>query len=254
MEIGNLLFGNSRGSFSFSRDYEKSTGWNKLVNTIGFEDWYCYLGKYCADPKNPSESIERTNNLEASDSGGYLCIDNAGEKVFEISPYYWGECTCGAEGENAALEKKIQREIFTPEEIKIINSYYLDDCDDDCPASFNVDENFDLSLEELANKCTCGARKKEYELEKEKEKLAPKTKKYEEEYKKRMVMHSKKCLLIKHNFIFHEGKEDEFWVDWYKYPFRDSYCNKKLTKKEVEEIFDKCITATENDIKRLSHK
>ena len=46
---------------------------------------------------------------------------------------------------------------------------------------------------------------------------------------------------IKHNFVYHPNQEDEFWIDWYKYPFRDSYCNKDLNKKEILDIFQDCI-------------
>ena len=45
-------------------------------------------------------------------------------------------------------------------------------------------------------------------------------------------------MLLKHNFVYHPSQEDEFWIDWYKYPFRNSYCNKDLSKKEILDIFE----------------
>lgn len=39
------------------------------------------------------------------------------------------------------------------------------------------------------------------------------------------------------NFIY---KPINFTIDWYKYPFRDSYMNKQLNEKEIKNIFKKC--------------
>lgn len=39
------------------------------------------------------------------------------------------------------------------------------------------------------------------------------------------------------NFIY---KPTNFTIDWYKYPFRDSYMNKQLNEKEIKNIFKKC--------------
>lgn len=36
-------------------------------------------------------------------------------------------------------------------------------------------------------------------------------------------------------------KPTGFTIDWYKYPFRDSYMNKDLSRKELKEIWKDCI-------------
>ena len=40
------------------------------------------------------------------------------------------------------------------------------------------------------------------------------------------------------NFVY---KPEGFEINWYKYPFRDSYMNKNYSVKEVEETFRKCL-------------
>jgi hypothetical protein len=67
MEIGNLIFGNSRGEFLIERN-------------AGFEKELIRLFKACAPDEDYSwhpYGVEFEND------------------VFSISPYYWGECTCG---------------------------------------------------------------------------------------------------------------------------------------------------------------
>lgn len=39
------------------------------------------------------------------------------------------------------------------------------------------------------------------------------------------------------NFLY---KPTGFEIQWYKYPFRDSYMNQNLTKEEILDIFKKC--------------
>ena len=95
--------------------------------------------------------------------------------------------------------------------------------------------------EELVNICTCGAVNKNLKLKKKKEKIKDKIKEFERRETEEFIEHKKDCLLLKHNFVYHPSQEDEFWIDWYKYPFRDSYCNKDLSKKEILDIFQDCI-------------
>lgn len=44
-------------------------------------------------------------------------------------------------------------------------------------------------------------------------------------------------IMEEHNFIY---KPTGYEIDWYKYPLRDSYANKKLTFKEFKEILNEC--------------
>ena len=132
MELGNMLFGNSRGEYPFpDRDLVDCDEWTGLCDLVcdsygHAEDW-----------------------MEQNEMGGVTT------DVFEINPYYWGDCTCGAE-EN------------------------------------DEDE------------------------------------------------HHPDCRLLVHNFIY---KPTGFCIDWYKYPFRDSFMSENLSCDEIRQIWKACITS-----------
>ena len=67
-ELGNLLWGNSRGEFPISRD-EWQDKFCELMDALDM-DYHCYVPNDC---KNQT------------DRGGYE------NDVFLINPYYWGE-------------------------------------------------------------------------------------------------------------------------------------------------------------------
>lgn len=122
-----MIFGNSRGTYRFpDRDIVDSYNWINLCKKAKIDSYGC--------PKN-----ER----------GFYGFDN---DVFAIRPYWWGDCTCGAEENN--------------------------------------------------NEC-----------------------------------HAPDCALVLPNFLY---KPTRFEIQWYKYPFRDSYMNQNLSQKEILNIFDKC--------------
>lgn len=49
--------------------------------------------------------------------------------------------------------------------------------------------------------------------------------------------HTGDCPFVHHNFIYHPTG---FYIDWYKYSFRNSDMNQNLTIREIEDIFDRC--------------
>lgn len=249
MELGNFIFGNSRGPIRFPREYGIEEWTTLTYEKMGVEDYHCTLGEWCDDENG--HAVKRTNGLVAESTGGYICRDENGEIVFEIFPYYWdGECTCGAEEENEHLEEKLLKEMFTKSEMKTLKAS-IPICDDECPASEWVDSaNFDKPIEELVEICTCGQREKERKILAKKKALSERVQQFEQKYEELCVAHKDGCLLCKHNFHYHKGQSDEFWIEWYKYPFRDSYCNRKITKEEFRDILKDCIVAVENDIKR----
>jgi len=61
--------------------------------------------------------------------------------------------------------------------------------------------------------------------------------------------HKETCLLLRHNFRYHPNQEDEFWIDWYKYPFRSANISTEKTESEILEIFDKCCEIVEKLLK-----
>lgn len=44
-------------------------------------------------------------------------------------------------------------------------------------------------------------------------------------------------IMEEHNFVY---KPSGLTIDWYKYPFRDSYSNKEITFEELKEILENC--------------
>lgn len=71
MELGNIMFGHSRGQYSFpDRDLADCTEWDALIHIIG-ADHYGISNKPCAEITN--------------ERGGY---ENS---IFAINPYWWGD-------------------------------------------------------------------------------------------------------------------------------------------------------------------
>ena len=106
-ELGNLMFGNSRGIYNFpDRDLVDSPEWNELCKVLQVEDYHFVIGDYYLDYDKDCNK-ERTNKLEVTPYGGYICKDDNGQVVFETFPYWWGDCTCGAEEYNENLEEEL---------------------------------------------------------------------------------------------------------------------------------------------------
>lgn len=68
MELGNLLFGHSRGEFLVDRVLHDSPEWHKLIYATE-SDFYGYTGN--RDNKNDSDGYEN--------------------EIFAIRPYWWGD-------------------------------------------------------------------------------------------------------------------------------------------------------------------
>ncbi len=50
--------------------------------------------------------------------------------------------------------------------------------------------------------------------------------------------HKPDCRLLRPNFYYYPTG---FSLMWYKWPFRDSYCNQKLTNKKLAEMVNNCV-------------
>ena len=248
MELGNLIFGNSRGNYEVNRDLVNCEEWIRLVHILlQVEDYHCSIGEYYQDYKtNDLDYKKRTNKLTPNEYGGFSFIQN-GEIIFEIFPYWWGDCTCGVDEENEKLSQKWKDELFTQKEWKDYMTFE-DWCKDDCPASFLIDENEGKSDDELLSICTCGTINRNIKIKKRKEKIRNKIKEYERREHEEYISHKDNCCLVKPNFIYHPTKDDCFSIEWYKYPFRDSYANKHLSNNEIRAIFSECADLLEKHI------
>ena len=204
-ELGNLAFGNSRGPY---RELVNHDEWTTLINTLLQMDYHCIMEAYYYD-YDTCQNKARDNGLTPSPYSGYICKDHNDTVLFEIFPYYWDECSCGAEQNNELLEEKLKASMFSEEERKIYESYDTW-CEDECPACSWKPENNEL-------------------------------------YK----AHSSDCLLLKHNFIYKPGTKDEFWIDWYKYPFRNSFMSKDISIDEIKKIWLECQEAVR---KKINHE
>lgn len=254
MELGNLIMGNSRGNYEVNRELVNSDEWSYLVHTLlQVEDYHCVIGEYFQDYSTTYlYSRKRTNNLKPTKYGGYVCKYN-GEVIFEIFPYWWGDCTCSADEENEKLRRKWRKELFSDYQWRTYMTFE-DWCEDSCPACSWKRENENKSQEELLKICTCGTVKKNISLAKRKAKIKDKIKEFERREIEESVDHKDSCLLLKHNFVYHPGQEDEFCIDWYKYPFRDSYMNRNLSDDEIKNIFRDCAKYLKKEIKQNGGK
>jgi hypothetical protein len=239
MELGNMFFGNSRGNYEVPRYIVDSDEWQTLVHKlVQVYDYHCSIeGDYYQNYDTANLVVEeRTSPIKPDEYGGCeLEVD--GKIIFQINPYWWDDCTCGAEQENEKKMKKVAKKIFTKEEYKIYQSFDKL-CKDNCPIW--KDDNYDKPIEEQLKICTCGTVKKNIELKKKQEAIKDKIAEYERIEREEYIPHKDTCRLCLHNFIYHPGQEDEFYIEWYKYPFRDSYMNKNLSKDEILAIFKDC--------------
>ena len=111
-ELGNMVFGNSRGPFEFpDRELVNCDEWSYLLNHLLQMDNHGIMSDYYYDYER-QENRKRDNGLEPSKSDGYICKDETGSIIFEIFPYYWDECSCGADQYNTSLEEELKNEFF----------------------------------------------------------------------------------------------------------------------------------------------
>ena len=224
MELGNLIFGNSRGEYPIERG-------------VGFEN-----------------ELERLFDAYAPEEE-YVGAEFENE-TFSVFPYYWGDCTCGFNDIECPIKhiNCYQNEL---EEEKLKNGWYRDSngflqySGRGLKLGDNPLDVFDIEMkkeEEICKKlcdkydlpfpdgcmvhCTCDYDKRYENWLKE---IG-----YPEE-------HKDDCLLVKPNFYY---KPTDFKIKWYKYPLRDSYSNRPITLKEFKHIIDDCIKS----LKRVENK
>jgi hypothetical protein len=213
MELGNIIFGNSRGNYCLpDRDLVNCKEWNNLTDIV------CGEGDYHGFAKD---------GLPSGDSGGFY------NEVFAINPYYWGDCTCGFDDEEFDWSENHKHksdcyQSWVKNELKNRGLEHASISDEQLVYKYACKKfGFDFNSGGYGCHCTCGL---------------------DDEYEKWRENHDHKegCLLMRHNFIY---KPTGFWIDWYKYPFRDSYMSDDLTKEQLKEIWEKCIESVKGYIK-----
>lgn len=227
MELGNLIFGNSRGEYPLERG-------------MGFEEeLYRLFDAYA--PQRDNSWREYGEEFE--------------NEIFSVFPYYWGECTCGFD--NYEFTEKHSPNCFQTElkEEKLKSGWretkygYLEYVGSGLKfgETYTLDKVWKME-DEREKKIV----KKLYE----KRDWNTKTKgwwhgfavrcdcDYYQRYEKWLKQigypdgHKEDCLLVKPNFLY---KPTGLKIKWYKYPLRDAYISEKISLEEFRKIIDNCI-------------
>lgn len=205
MELGNMLFGNSRGEY-------------KVPRHAAYE----------------GELLRLFRHIEKDNGYGPEFVND----VFEIHPYWWGDCSCGKDQRDEEQRKEylafvgedhdtlcIQRELYA--------------WDKDNPRRMmkkDYDKFMARGLKPIFQKyglpttgknwwhgfmclCTCG----HYDRARQWEADHP---------------HADTCGLVRPNFLF---KPAGYELRWYKYPLRDSYSSHNLSIEQFEAMIDACL-------------
>lgn len=200
MELGNMIFGNSRGPVGVDRDEQ-------------FEGpLYTLLEECCGDTRG---------------GGGFE------NDTFKVMPYYWGECVCGWEDKVNAIRKNhdhkddCYQQRLKSEEIAAGIHYkqkwqgdYQDRVAIQNAIYEQITSEYGLPMRGCAVHCTCGIDKKVTEM------IA------------NLGGHADHCPIDKPNFLH---KPTGYELQWYKYPLRDAYANRKVTPLEFLRIIFDCL-------------
>ena len=212
MEIGNALFGNSRGECPVPRE-EFEEEWVRLIEAYA--------------PDGDTYDIEYEND------------------TFAVMRYWWDACTCGWDsidgGHKSVRDLEhapgcyqrelgaIRREVGFPgtlsvdmreERLKPIYQKYGWDTED---------KNWWYGY---AVRCSCDLLERQAAI----------YEKYAEELGH--LGHKDDCKLVMPNFLY---KPTGFSISWYKYPLRDAYMSENLTVEQFGEIIDGCINSLQGN-------
>lgn len=241
MELGNMMFGNSRGEYEVPR----TSGWEEESERL-FDSY--------SDSKDNSYGVNFEN------------------ETFSVFTYYWGDCTCGYDHREAewSLLNSHNKGCYQ-DKLKDDINYFLQLNPEPLAQMWNT------SYEEVGDGVTMissepaispradtrrqwYAKKREYE-DKVYDKLCKEfgldrkygcavhcTCDYGERWEKFLLesWHKNDCLTIKPNFLF---KPNGFEIQWYKYPLRDAYMNQNITLEEFRKIVLDCINSLGLEIK-----
>jgi hypothetical protein len=186
MELGNAIFGHSRGEFHIERGH----GWEEELIRL-FESY---------SPRRDNSWREYGEEFVNS--------------IFEVHPYWWGECTCGAECPIHAKGCDIVTKWGDWVSARINACSGKPDKHGFAEVRFGMFANWEKK--NPAPKCTCGAENNWVEKEE----------------------HESSCKLVAPNFWY---KPSDFQIQWYKYPLRDSYKNQNINLSDFRKIIDDCI-------------
>jgi hypothetical protein len=243
MELGNMMFGNSRGSYPI----ERGNGWEQEIFRL--VEAYSPLSD---DDRDPPE------------------FEN---DVFSVFPYYWVDCNCGFDERDAEWSEAhrhaagcYQSRVYT--ETKAYNEKIGYKSPSSFMDMFYTDsEPVVIEGHTVGTAMTMTPRRDDRELAKLSSDFEDKTRQrlcaelklsypqgcavhctcgYDDEYQKwrKTNDHTAACLLVKPNFLY---KPMGFEIQWYKYPLRDSYKNMNVGLGDFRKIIDICVGSTQRE-------
>lgn len=256
MELGNMIFGNSRGEVSIPRNKSFEGPWQELCDALKL-NWYGYADEGCLIPE----------------AGGILQTE-----VFAVRSYDWdAECDCGADEKMNAWHESHQhaehcydtacaREMAAYDartNFKILEA-----------ATFGRDDSpmrgFNQQVEQTEPGITFMMFEPRSDAAMQAWREASEVRdKFEDKLRKRECAarglsypsgcavhcdcgldeaghkfwieiggHQPTCRYVQPNFLY---KPTGFCINWYKYPFRDSYMSPGVSAKEWRKIIRHCI-------------
>ncbi len=211
MEIGQFVFGH----VSKEGQFELDSGWEHYFYTL-----FDFAG----------EGVGEHNDF----------VNN----VFEVHPYWWGDCTCGWDdidnGHQRIYELKHQPNCIR-HKVEALDKKYYPSYDRKNRAKLlkelktlykehGLNTEGDNWWHGFMTACTCD--------------YPDRYNKIIEEYAKEFghVGHKPDCKLELPNFWY---KPENYKVWWYKYPMRSAYSNQLITEKHLQRIIKECIMSLE---------
>jgi hypothetical protein len=242
MELGNALFGHSRGTYPLKRE-------------AGFEEELYRLFEACAPDRD-----------DASRQYG-LDFEN---NVFSIFPYYWGDCTCGYTQKEKLWDEENEHEpqcyqsALKRERAEWLAKHPEPDAQIRNTSYEELEEGIVLMVSLPAHSPSADMwRAWHTQKEKAEEKIYDRlcaefgvdrkhgygvhcTCNYSESWRQfcEENSHDPNCPIVKPNFLY---KPTGFELHWYKYPLRDSYTNQKITLAGFKKIISACIESCKAD-------
>ncbi|MGG1659498.1 hypothetical protein [Brevibacillus sp. NRS-1366] len=209
MELGNMIFGNSRGEYPVNRDWQK--------------DFCDFLRKCGLDGRGYYD----VDDQYQTNRGGFE------NDIFLVNPYDWdADCDCGFDDleyewwnvnkhtEDCFLNRrKLYENELKNKNIEWLGEKYISLID-----TWARENGWVHGWSGSGSYCDCGVHESYVDWTNAKG-------------------HEKNCRSIQPNFLY---KPTGYQIQWYKYPLRDSYMNQDFTYEQLEEIMQHCIESVRN--------
>lgn len=256
MELGNMAFGNSRGETQIPRTASFEKPWEAFCSAVKL-NWYGFKDDGCLIP-------ERDGVLQ--------------NDVFAVRSYDWGaECDCGADQKMEAwheahhhadhcYQNAVDREMDAYDEKTGFKAIEQRAFSDDPLAPL---KGFDQTVEEAAPGITTVLLEPRSDADMKAWRNASDLRNaFEDDLRRKLCAehgleyprgcavhcdcghhknaenawieiggHAESCRLVQPNFLY---KPTGLRINWYKYPFRDSYMTPKITPAEWKKIMKHC--------------